>query len=82
MKFTIYGDLPAPWEDFLTNDPLVPNVTIVAGQKKEAQRLCNDGWITVDITDPAVTEKRAAEILSSIAKKPATITAMKVSPAV
>lgn len=65
--FTIWGKLPEPWEDFITNDPkLSPSFTIMT--RTEADRDIDDtaddeesstDWLEIVLDVPEITEDLA-----------------------
>jgi hypothetical protein len=62
--FEAIGNLPAPWEDFISHSDNCQNVTITGNKEREDINFPRDGWIDVYIKDDVVTRERATEILS------------------
>lgn len=55
MRFKISGTLPAPWEDFVAQEPAVPNITICT---KENDVEFGDG-----VSDPVSTSYKGPKDL-------------------
>lgn len=71
IEYEITGSLPAPWEDFYSNNQGSPNVTIITEANRQsfdpASEECN-GWIVIFIEGDLLTEERAKEELAKVNK--------------
>lgn len=71
VNFRISGSLPAPWEDFLSLTPGVPNVTLMTRDNAEEDGYeeddPDDGWldivVDVDLIDEDVARLAIADAL-------------------
>jgi len=78
ITYTIAGALPAPWEDFLSDSEVAPNVTICANEPHEFNMKSEDGWVDVSVMDKILTEQRAKDILQEITGDSVEIRMMRV----
>lgn len=71
IKFRISGTLPAPWEDFIPEDPSLPRITLMTADNAERCGVedgdGSDGWVdrvlAVHEIDDAIARATIAEIL-------------------